>query len=214
VGRAAEDLLQPFGMRIPSTQLLDHVVPDGLQNFHLADLFPDFAGLRLDHLFSGIRMPELGNNSIKVTQGIDQQTKRAWMRTVADVPLEEPATLFSFGPVTVRIVTARFYAEAQVDVGTSGGVRHKMSGSISGDWEVQIGELKLVTFRRSALTFDENGRLGFSLSPPNIELSGAIQFLADIVKAAGNSDQRFQHQTGRDRWASAWDSGHSGSSLA
>ncbi|MBL8188585.1 MAG: hypothetical protein JNK38_11290, partial [Acidobacteria bacterium] len=97
------DELKGFGVRFPVSNLLDRVVPDALENFNLSEIFPDFAGLKLEKLFSGLKfpllpkLPSLGNGeNVKVMHGIDKQSRRAWVKATIDVELAETATVFSF----------------------------------------------------------------------------------------------------------------------
>lgn len=183
VARGERDLrnLQALGIRLPTRQLLEDLIPDALTNFNVSDILPDFAGLRLDAMLPALKMPSLDRNNMVVTQGIDRQTMRAWVQAQVKVPVPS-ATLFSFGPVTVRLLNAAFSGRARIDV-TPQGTSQETSAEIIGDWEVEMGGMKLVTFRRTELSFKE-GNLNFALSPSNIEMTGAIEFLATVVRKA------------------------------
>jgi hypothetical protein len=186
-----EDNLKALGIRVPTSQLLDRIIPNSLEHFDLSKIFPDFAGLKLTRLFPGLKMPAIANNNVKVTHGLDKQAMRAWLRAEVNVPIGEPATIFSFGPLTLRLLQAQFQAFSLVEAGLAGPPKLKTSGSISGNWELQVGGTQLVTFRDTKLTFDENGRLRFSLSPEKIEMSGILKFLSDLVASLSSPENGF-----------------------
>src|SRR6185503_1780721 len=54
--------LQPIGVALPTKQVLERLLPPDLRNFNLSEILPNFAGLDLKNLFSGLRMPDTGDN--------------------------------------------------------------------------------------------------------------------------------------------------------
>ena len=77
VARAMGDVLEPLGVDLPVKELGEKLIPEKLKNFQLSDILPNIAGLRLDKLFSGIKMPDTGDD-LKVRHGIDPKTRRAF----------------------------------------------------------------------------------------------------------------------------------------
>jgi hypothetical protein len=64
--------------------------------------------MKLDGLFSGLKLPALANENVKVRHGVDKQSLRAWVESEVDVPFADaPITVFAFGPVTLRLLNAR-----------------------------------------------------------------------------------------------------------
>lgn len=190
VNRVGTDL-KALGLRVPTTELLDRCIPQSLQNFNLSDILPDFAGLRLENLFSGIRMPALANENVKITHRIDKQRLRATLHAQVNVPLPKPATVFSYGPVTVRLTRARFFADVRIQAGVGSPPKRTIEGIISGHWEMHIGGTPLMTFVDTDLRFDENNRIKFTLSPNKIRLHGVVQFISDLVSRLRYSDGGF-----------------------
>jgi hypothetical protein len=61
------------------------------------------------------KLPGIGNgDNVKVTHGVDTQARRAWVRAIINVPLTDKATIFSFGPVELKLANANFTAEAMI----------------------------------------------------------------------------------------------------
>jgi len=188
----ALEALKPVGVDLPTQQLLERLIPPNLRDFKLSDIFPNFAGLNLANLFSGLKMPRVANDNLKITHGADAQTGRAWVEANIDITTEEPATVFSFGPVTLRLPTARFQASARFEASLNEPPRRKVSGLISGDWELSIAGMTLVIFRRTELRFDDAGGLRFNISPNNIELPGVLRLVSDLLSTVGGgSDNGF-----------------------
>ena len=62
-----KNLLAPLGTKLPSIKLLERVLYlFNLENFNLNSVFPDFAGLKLDGLFSNLRMPKISNEYVRI----------------------------------------------------------------------------------------------------------------------------------------------------
>lgn len=186
---AVGEALKPLGISLPTQALVEKLIPPDLRAFDLSKILPDFAGLNLKHLFPGLKMPSASNDRVKISHGADPQTRRAWIDVTVDFPVERPATIFSIGPVTIRLVNARFTAVARVEAGLGGEPpRRSARGSILADWELTIGGQTIVIFRRTEVRFDESGGLRFSLDPRNLEMPGILSFLQDFMKRFAGSD--------------------------
>jgi hypothetical protein len=188
----AGNALSQLGMSLPTSALLDRFVPDvNLANFDLNSVLPQFAGLDLSSLLSGIKMPDAARNFIHVTHKIDPQTKRASLDADIDFPLTDTATLMDIGPVAVQLTGARFTAHVHCDAAVGQQITQTSTGQISGDWVLLIGGMPLVTFVKTALTFDSSGKVSFSVNPANVQLASVLQFLADIVNSFDFGDSGF-----------------------
>jgi hypothetical protein len=183
------DELKALGIRVPTTSLLDRILPAALEDFDLSKIFPDFSGLKLDNLFPGLKMPAIANDKVKVTQGVDPETRRAWMQADVDVPIEQ-TDVFVTGAVSVRLLRARFTAQARIEAGLNGPPRQTVRGEIRGDWQLSVANTPIVLFRATALIF-EDGRVRFDLSADKVELTEALRFLADLIKKVGYSEGGF-----------------------
>lgn len=176
------DDLKALGIRLPTSALGGRLLPDSLESLDLSKILPDFSGLKLDNLFPGLRMPAFGKDRIKVTHGVDRQTRRAWAQADVDVPFDESIDVFSTGAVTVRLLRSAFKAQARLQAGADGAVDHSLKGELSGSWQIAIADKPLVVFRDTALRFAD-GRVRFDLSPEKIEFTEALRFLVDLMKS-------------------------------
>jgi len=190
VNRAGDEL-KSFGLRIPTNSLLDRCVPASLQDFDIGKILPDFGGIRFDNLFPGVHLPALANKNIKVTHGADPQSRRAWMEAVADVPMDQPATIFAFGPILLKLTGGRFQAQQRLDVREGEAPQSKTYGEVAGSWDLQIGGVPLVIFRQTRLIYDGGGGFRFDLSPDRVEVQGAMKFLGDAMRQLNTRGKGF-----------------------
>jgi hypothetical protein len=182
--------LQPIGIDLPTKQVLDRLVPPDLRNFNLSEIFPDFAGLSLSNLFQGLRMPDTGDN-VRITHGIDTQSGKAWVETNVNVLTKEPATVFTIGPVVLRLPSARFEAKVRIEAGKDKSMQRTVQGSIRGDFDLIIADMLVVKFKDTTLSFDDRGGLRFNLSPKNVVLPEILSFVSEFLGAVGGSDSGF-----------------------
>lgn len=183
--------LQALGVALPTNQVLERLIPPSLQNFNFSDILPKFAGMDLSNLFSGLKMPEMGTENIKVSHGVDQQSRRAWVQSDVNVGIQEPATVFTIGPVKLRLTSADFVAKMRFEAGLNEPPKRIVQGSIKGTWEFVVSEIPIVKFNKAELKFDDSGNFRFKLSPMDVELPGAMAFVSDFLKSFSNPDSGF-----------------------
>lgn len=184
-GKAVGELLDSFGVRLPTRAIADQLVPNALKGLSLSDLIPDMAGIDFRGLLERVGFPSLDDaKAIKIRHGVDKSAMRAWMEADIDVPFDHPVPLLSFGPVEIVIDSGRFTSHARMSAGRDGTER-KMTGNISGDWSVKSGGQKILTFRQTGLFFDDSGKLDFRIQPDKVELTEALRFITDLMAATG-----------------------------
>jgi len=177
--------LKPLGVRLPTRQAVEQFIPVDLSKFDLSRVFPSFAGLDLRNLFSGIKLDNVGSDNVKITHGLDEQTRRAFVRADVNFRLEKEATLFTLGPLTLRLASADFQATSIIEGGPGSEVRRKVFGRIKGAWELVLSGIVLLRFKDTELRFDDASGVKFSISPRSIELPQILSFLSDLVNIAG-----------------------------
>jgi hypothetical protein len=185
-GKAVGELLDSFGIRLPVSQLADQLIPEKLKNLSVSDLLPDMGGIDFKGLLQRVGFPDLDDSdAVKVRHGFDKPTRRAWMETDINVPFAESVPLMSFGPVQIIIDTATFESHARLSAGVGGGIERKMNGRIFGDWRVVSGGQTILTFRKTALLFNDSGQIDFQIQPDRVELAEALRFITDLMRATG-----------------------------
>lgn len=187
-----KDLLNPLEIKLPTTQLFDRFRPtDLLANFDLRKVFPNFAGLQLDDLFEGLKLPDGARDRIKITHGADPQSFRGWVQIEVDQPFSRPATVFTFAGLVMQVRDGRFKAVSRIEGGAGQPPRQNFQGEIFGDWGVAVGGFALLTIERTALRFDDSGRIIYDVRPDKVKLPGPMAFLADVASKFNYADKGF-----------------------
>jgi len=184
IAGAAQDLLQSVGVTLPTTQILDSLIPASLKNFDLSSILPDFAGLKLANLFSGLKMPDINENQVKITHDIDPQSRRAVVRADINFPIDTSSTVFSIGPLSLDLLSAQFTAAVTIDAQGST-VRRSVNADINGKWQLGIGGMAMVKFNGTHLRFDDSGTVRFEISPAQVELPGIMSFINELLTPTG-----------------------------
>jgi hypothetical protein len=183
--------LAPLSTLVPTFGLSDRALPvPHLPNFDLSNIFPDFAGLKLTNLFPALKMPAGSSDAVKVTHGLDAQSRTAWVQ--ADIDLKtDTATIFSLGPMALQIAAPRFTSTVRAQAGSNGQVSKQATGAITGDWQLLIGGSPMITLVSTAITFDKNGKLHVNVSPDRVRLSSALSFVEQIIALYTSPDSGF-----------------------
>lgn len=173
--------LQTLGATIPALGALEQLIPSKLEGFGLSDIFPNFAGLNLANLFSGLTLPSLDTKAVKITHDFDPQTLRATVNADINFTITDSSTLFTIGPVAVQVLGANFVANASLAADKTGIVRRTASGTISGDWQLSLSGAPFVLLKKTDLTFDDSGSIKFSVKPQNVVLPGALEVVTGLL---------------------------------
>jgi hypothetical protein len=185
------DLLNPIDLHIPTTQLLDRLIPHDLGNFDLSKVLPNIAGLDLSSLFKNIKVPDASSDKVKVTHGIDAASRSAWLQMSIDISLTDPATIFSLAGVTLTLLSARFEGLSRIDATAGQPPKRIVRGSITGDWEIQVGGMPIARLVDCKLHFEEGAGIGFDITPDKVRLQQALEFLSDLMSDLSSSDGGF-----------------------
>jgi hypothetical protein len=186
-----KDVVNALELKLPTTRLLDRVMPDALERFDLRSVFPNFAGLRLEDLFENLKLPAGASDRVAVTHGVDPQSLRGWLQVAVDQPFTDTITVFTFAGLSARVRGGRFQAVSRMEGGVGQAPRQIVRGEISGDWEMEVGGFQLVTIERTALRFDDSGRITFDVRPERVRLPGVMAWLSDLVSRLGMSESGF-----------------------
>lgn len=186
IARAAQagavlEALKPFGVDLPVKELGEQLIPASLKNFDLSSILPNISGIPLQNLFSGVKMPDLSSEHVKVTHGVDVQTRRAWVNTDVNFVIPGDTKLFALGPLAVSIVEPHFKAEARMEIDIKGKQKQRVNGRLGGDWKLRIGGFELITFTQTPLEFDDSGRVRFEVDPRKVQLAEALKFINDLL---------------------------------
>lgn len=190
----AGNFLKSAGVRLPTGNLLDQVLPAPdslLKDFDLTKLLPDFAGMNLSKLFPDLKAPAGLKDKVKITHQFDRQAGRGWVQADIHIPEPGPTTLFDAGPVKVEVSRIDLKATIRIEAGLGGGPQRTQSGRLSANWDLTVGGQQFITFADTSLTFDQSGRTKFDLDPKKVRLNGVLQMLSEAFAKLSSPDDGF-----------------------
>jgi hypothetical protein len=190
--RVGSDVANALGLRQPFGSIGDRFLPDFGDSFDFRKMLPDFAGLKLDDLLPGLRVPGRKPEWITIKHGFDKNARKAWASAVIDVKISGEPHLFDAGPLSLILVEPRFEAHSRVETDIQGTTRTETKGALGTDLVMNIGGQPLVTFRKARLHFENGGQLQLDIDPTQIEVAAAMQFITDLLKSFVGEDTGFQ----------------------
>jgi hypothetical protein len=179
-----EGNLNALSAMVPFDKIRERLLPQ-LKDLDLSSIFPDFAGLKLEHLFPELKIveDELGEYDwLKIKHGFDKERLTAWSDVSIDKLFDEPVTLLAIPPVSLTLGNARLRAHCRMEVGQSGARTQDMSGSILADWTLNLSGKPLVIMQRAELVFGNDGKFDFKFESENLVLADELKFITEAVK--------------------------------
>lgn len=166
-------------------RMIDNLKPS------IKDLLPDFGGLKLEKLLaaSGLsdRLIQDFQRKLVTRHGMDPQTKTAFVDSrVDDLVLDDALTVFSFGPMTLRLRNVKMFAHLRIETGIGKETRRQSNGKLVADWEVLVGGTALITYVQAALE-NKDGQTKMQLDPKKVRMPSILQTVADVMKGYNSS---------------------------
>lgn len=154
----------------------------------MTDLIPEFGSLKLEKLMGPLGVSEQFCQSLRertiTTHGFDVQTMNGFVDSkVNQLPLEGEPTLFSFGPVALRLNRPVLSAHLRVNSVNGAAISRTEEGSIRANWQMCFGGTPMVTFRDAELRC-VNGKTSMDLDPSKMEMGGLLQAISEMVAAS------------------------------
>ena len=179
--------LKELGLAIPTNKLLDQFIPNFDNNLDFSSVFRNLGGIDFGGLFSGFKLQGNRNwaDQVKVTHGLDRETRSAWIKAEVNAPFPDEQTLFDFGVAAVKVANMTLNARSDVCVSADGQRQAITQGDFIGDWGLDFGGARLVAFREVTVHFDGGG-FHFDISPDKVELHPSIRFVSDVAKTLGD----------------------------
>lgn len=184
--------LNPMSLSVPSFKLLDRIIPAALDAFDLRDIVKDLALFKLDGLFDSVKAPPFGDDHVKITHGIDPQSKSGWMQTDLNFDYgSDKIQMLSIAGATVSLDSPKLKALSRTEVKAGQSPRQIFNGEIGANFDFGFGGLDLVTIEEAKLRCDESKKIRFDIKPENIKLKSGLQFLSDLLSIT-DSDNGFR----------------------
>jgi hypothetical protein len=184
--REIDSGLKELGLAIPTDKLLDQFIPMALKNLSSEAIFKNIGGLEWGKKIFNFTLPPLDKNNIKVTPGIDQETRTPWVKTRINADLGAQDA-FDIGPVRLAVRPLRVTGSSDVTVGADGTRRAITKSRITGDWVLNLSSQAMVTLRDVTIEFDGESGFKFDVSPDKVELNPSLKFISDIAKQFADS---------------------------
>ncbi len=179
-----DSVLNGLSTQVPIDRIRDRLMPQ-LRDFDLNQLLPDFAGLKLEHLFEGVKIPEdplAEYDWIDLRHGFDKARLTAWSTVTIDRKFGENLEVFNLDPLRLSVHKPRFKASSRFEVGKSSSLAQQTTGRLAADWVVDMNGQAMLTIEGAALEFNEKGDLDFIFEPSDLKLAPALQFITDAVE--------------------------------
>lgn len=184
IGRELENVdLKSLSLRLPSRSLAEKFLSEELANLPIGAVIPGCGGFNNEVLFPGGLLPPYAKDAIKITHGINRETRQAWAKCDLALDLSDRVDVFELGPVKVTLVKPHFEAHSEIAVDEQGHVQRKVEAFISGDWHLIIMGEPVLMLVECALRYNNNGKISFDLKPSSVRLPQALKFLTDLVKS-------------------------------
>ncbi len=179
-----DSLLNGLSTQIPIDRIRDRLMPQ-LRDFDLNQLLPDFAGLKLEHLFDGVKIPEdplAEYDWIDLRHGFDKDRLTAWSTVAIDRNFDNDLEVFRLEPLGLSVQNSRFEAKSRFEAGKQSPLTQTTSGNLSADWVIDLNGESILTIEKGGLVFDESGKLDFDFKPENLKIAPALQFITDALE--------------------------------
>lgn len=179
--REIDSGLKQLGIAIPTSKLLDQLVPDNLKNIDFSKVFRNIGGLDFEGLFKRFRLPAMNSEQIKITQGVDKATRAAWVTSRVRADFDEQQSLFEFAGMSVTMARIKLRADSDMRVGIDGQRSSTTDASLEADWGLKFGGASLARFREVKVQFDGSS-FQFNIEPAKVELHPALKFVEEFAR--------------------------------
>ncbi|HEX4497508.1 MAG TPA: hypothetical protein VIE43_17675, partial [Thermoanaerobaculia bacterium] len=184
-------VLNSLSAQVPFDRIRDRLLPQ-LADFDLNKLFPDFAGLKLENLLGGLKIPSdplAEYDWIKVRHGFDRDRLTAWSEVVIDKRFDSDPELFTLPPVALLVEQPRFTARSRIEASQTGVQAQQTEAQLVADWTVTLNGEPIMTIAGGGLYYDGGNGFRFDFQAQNLRLAAVLQFVTDAFKGLLPSDQ-------------------------
>ena len=178
-------VLNSLAAQVPFDRIRDRVLAQ-LGNFDVSKLFPDFAGLKLEHLLGGMTIPSDPNEEydwIKMRHGFDRARLTAWSEVTIDKLFDDSPELFTLPPIALSVVQPQFTASSRIEADLQGVRAQRTQARLVADWTVTLNGQLIMSIEKGGLYFDNEGGFRFDFEANNLQLAPALQFVTDSLRS-------------------------------
>jgi hypothetical protein len=179
--REIDSGLKELGISIPTEQLLDQIVPSALKDIDFNKIFKNLGAMDFTEFFKRFQLPEIRNDQLQVTHGLDKRTRTAWVSTKIDAQFNEEKDLFEFAGLSVSLAKMDMKATSNLSVGLNGEQDSKTDAKLKADWGLSFSGARLATFREVVISYN-GSKFDFDIEPKRVELHPALKFVDEFAK--------------------------------
>jgi hypothetical protein len=172
--------LKELGIAIPTKKLLDQFVPEDIEP-KINDIIKNLGGIDFKDFFKKFKLPNLSSDLIKITHGIDKQTRSAWVKAALNEEEKAAKALFEVSALTVNMSNMALTATTDMRIFQDGTRKSVTDGLLKSDWSLIFSGQQLVKFREVTVKFDGKG-FKFNIAPDKVELHPSVKFISEIAK--------------------------------
>jgi hypothetical protein len=183
--QTGQDALNSLSAQMPFDRIRDRMMAQ-LADFDVNKLFPNFAGLKLEHLLGDLKVPPdplAEYEWIKVKHGFDKNRLTAWADVSIDKKFDGETEVFDLSPVSLFVQEPHFSGHSRIGSPDGSAGAQSTKAFLKADWSVRVNNEPVMTIERATLSFDESGKLDFDFSPSDVRLAPALEFITDALKA-------------------------------
>ncbi|EJL23949.1 hypothetical protein [Novosphingobium sp. AP12] len=176
------DGLKALGLSIPFDKISDRLLPADLSSLDIGQVFRNFGGAKLDHLFKGYKIPPGVRDAVKITHDFDEKQARAWVQVDIDAPFPGRRSLFSIGIFKIDFVDMRLGGRVRLEASKD---QEQVSvtgfGRIDTTLDAVVGGQSMVRFEKFALSFSKERGLDIEFDPKNAKLNPQFKWIQDFL---------------------------------
>lgn len=183
-----ETAVRNIGQKVEADarRMIDNLKPS------LKDLLPDFGGLKLEKLLAAAGLSDglikQFQQKLKTQHGVDPQTKTAFVDSrLENLVLDDSLTVFSFGPVGLRLRNVKMSSHLRIETGQGKETRRQSDGKLTADWDILVGGQAVITYEQAALE-NKDGHTKMELDPKKVRMPSILQSVADLMKSYNRKD--------------------------
>lgn len=178
------DKLKALGIDIPFDQIAAtfKIDNEAIKNFDFSRMFKNFAGINMDGLFSGVKIPGNIKEAINLSHDFDKKQARAWVQVDVNASVPGRNPLFSSGPFVLYFKDSHLIGNIRLEASKdTDEVEETGSSTLITSIEASVAGQVMVVLQNAALNYTQERGLNFDFDPANIKLHPNFRFIQETL---------------------------------
>ncbi|WGM40658.1 hypothetical protein [Caulobacter sp. NIBR1757] len=151
-----------------------------------SEVLKDFAGLK--DMLPNLKFDSRLASGVRVTHDFDAARNTAWLQ--ADISFgPETQDLFRQDAFALTAEKMRLQGRSRYERSLSGREARSVKASVTSDWVLEIGGIKVVRIRDAVIGYDDSAGLSFDIRPEKIEFDRLLKLFTDALAAFNSGDR-------------------------